>query len=66
MAERPLDAPALALQERMCGGGFVGAGLHLDRRQNAAAPRDEIDLALGNAIAPGENAIPPKTQMPEA
>src|SRR5215469_4719733 len=57
MLERAGDAAALFPQYRVGSAHRVGTCLDFDRGNSAAAPRDEIDLAHGRAIALRQDAI---------
>ena len=50
--------------EREGGGVLGGARLHLDEGERAAPPGDDVDLAAGNAGAPGEDAPAVQPQIP--
>ena len=56
---------AQAIGVERLGGGFLGAALlDLDESERAPAPRDQIDLAAGNARALGEDRPAVKPQPP--
>jgi hypothetical protein len=59
------DPVALARRDRLAGARVIAARLHLDRRQGAAAPREDIDLAHSDAVVAGEDAIAFEAQRPE-
>src|SRR5579864_1926284 len=66
MLERTGDAAPLLPQNRFGGAYIVCARLDLDRGNGAAAPRDEINLAHGRAIALCQDAIALQPQRPKA
>src|SRR5262249_37248516 len=58
------DAPRLPWRHRRHGGIARVPGLDLDESGDAAAPRDDVDLAERRAGAAGENAIALQPQEP--
>src|SRR3546814_15099229 len=51
------DTPLLARADRLAGAGEGVAVLHLDNRQDAAAARDQVDLAERAAESLGHHAV---------
>lgn len=55
--KRAGDAFALTRAYRLARDREIIASLDLDRRENAATPRDQIDLADRRTIAPRQDAV---------
>src|SRR5258708_11558071 len=66
LLEGARDPAPLPRRDRLARRRQAVARLDLDRREDAAAPRDDVDLADGDPIAARQDAVAAQTQMPDA